>query len=238
LETISVAAQRIARIVQEFIKLSQVEGGLYETVDLGTVVRHAVGKFTDRDDAQDIAVLETVPPEPLLVKASAQLIDQVLHNILTNSLEAMPHGGRIDVQAGFSEGHHVYCSIRDSGYGIPPAELKRVFEPGYTTKVEAGVVRGIGLGLYTAERIIKSHGGTIWLESEEGKYTIVTFTLSRVPAEPDPRGDTVSFTEAGMSPRTDSDREPPAQSSAPLSTRTSGSFSPGGAPLTAEGTDG
>ncbi len=180
LDTISVAAQRIARIVQEFIKLSHVEGGHSEAVNLPDIVRHTVQKFEKRDDAQDVAITSALPHEPLLVKANPQLIDQVVNNILNNSLEAMPHGGRIDVQVGNAEGQTVYCSIRDSGYGIPTADLKRVFEPGYTTKVESGVVRGIGLGLYTAERIIKSHGGTIWLESEEGKYTLVKFTLPRI----------------------------------------------------------
>ncbi len=183
LDTISVAAQRIARIVQEFIKLSHVEGGHAETANLREIVHSAVEKFEAREDAQDIALLETLPPEPLWVKANPQLIEQVLTNILTNALEAMPHGGSIDVQAGTSDGNFVYCSVRDSGYGIPGGDLKRVFEPGYTTKIESGVVRGIGLGLYTAERIIKSHGGSIWLESEEGNYTLVTLTLPRQRGE-------------------------------------------------------
>lgn len=183
LDTISSAAHRIARIVQEFIKLSHVESGRAETVNLADLIQHAIGRFEARDEAQDVAITQTVPPEPLRVTANPQLIDQVLSSILTNSLEAMPHGGRIDVQAGLLEGHQVYCSIRDSGYGIPSADLKRVFEPGYTTKVESGVVRGIGLGLYTVERIIKSHGGSIFVESEEGKFTLVRFTLPRAQGE-------------------------------------------------------
>ncbi|HZQ10826.1 MAG TPA: GAF domain-containing protein, partial [Anaerolineae bacterium] len=161
LDTISIAAQRIARIVQEFIKLSHVEGGHAELVNLSDLIRQAVQRFEEREDAQDIAILDALPPEPLLVKANPQLIEQVINNILTNALEAMPHGGRIDVQGGSSDVNTVYCTIRDSGYGIPTSELKRVFEPGYTTKVESGIVRGIGLGLYTAQLIIKSHGGAI-----------------------------------------------------------------------------
>lgn len=188
LDTISVAAQRIARIVQEFMKLSQVEGGHAETINLADVVRHAVQKFEARDDAQDIAILQSQPTEPIMVKASPQLIDQVLNNILTNALEAMPYGGRIDVQAGTADEHQIFCAIRDTGYGIPASDLKRVFEPGFTTKVESGVVRGIGLGLYTAERIIKSYGGAIWLESEEGKYTIVKFALPRARGGNSPDG--------------------------------------------------
>lgn len=177
LDTISVAAQRIARIVQEFVTLTHVESGHAELVNFNALVSHAVQQFEGRDDAQDVAIITTLPPEPLMIRANPQLIGQVLYNILTNAIEAMPHGGRIDVQAGLSKGQMIFCSIRDSGYGIPSADLKRVFEPGYTTKVESGVVRGIGLGLYTAERIIKSNGGAIWLESQQGKYTSVTFTL-------------------------------------------------------------
>lgn len=177
LETISTAAQRIARIVQEFVKLSHVEGGHAESVNLSDLVSQAVLKFENRPDAQDVAVLLMLPPEPLWVNANPVLMEQVLQNILLNSLEAMPHGGRIDVTAGLREGSRIYCSIKDSGDGIPTADLKRVFEPGYTTKVESGTVRGIGLGLYTAERIIKSHGGAIEVDSREGEYTLVTFTL-------------------------------------------------------------
>jgi len=179
LDTIGIAAQRIARIVQEFIKLSHVEGGHTDKVDLNEIVRAALTKFEMREDAQDIAVQEALPSSPSPVIANVQLIDQLLQELLSNALEAMPHGGRIDVQVGSKDENLMFCTVRDSGYGIPASDLKRVFEPGYTTKIEAGVVRGIGLGLYTAERIIKGHGGTIWLESEESKYTAVTFTLPR-----------------------------------------------------------
>lgn len=179
LDTISIAAMRIARIVQEFIRLSHVEGGHTDKVDFNEIVRTALQKFELRQDSLDIAIVETLPPEPLMVVANPQLIDQVLYQIMSNALEAMPHGGRIDVSVARVDDEYASCAIRDSGYGIPAADLKRVFEPGYTTKVEAGVVRGIGLGLYTAERIVKSHGGSIRLESEEGKFTLVTFTLPR-----------------------------------------------------------
>ncbi|MBI4671843.1 MAG: GAF domain-containing protein [Chloroflexi bacterium] len=179
LDTISIAAQRIARIVQEFIKLSHVEGGHTDKVDLNEVVTAALTKFEARQDSLDVAVQAVLPPEPAVVIANAQLIDQVLNEILLNALEAMPHGGSIDAEVGIKDENLMYCTIRDSGYGIPASDLKRVFEPGYTTKIEAGVVRGIGLGLYTAERIIKGHGGAIWLDSEEGKYTAITFTLPR-----------------------------------------------------------
>jgi signal transduction histidine kinase len=183
LDTIGAAAQRIAQIVQEFTRLSQVEAGHSAHVDIGDLVAQVLGKFESRQDAQDIAVILSVPTGALFVRANPNLIEQALNNILVNCLEAMPHGGRIDVQAGRADADNVYCSIRDTGHGIPPGELKHVFEPGYTTKIEAGTVRGLGLGLYTAERIIKSQGGTIRVDSVVGQYCDVTFTLPRDPAE-------------------------------------------------------
>ncbi len=179
LEAISGAAQRIARIVQEFTTLSHIEGGHAEPINLVQLVHLAVERFQARDDSQDVAISQSVPSEPLWVRANPQLIEQVLNNLLVNALEAMPRGGGIDVTAGLADSEQIFCSVRDSGYGVPANDLKRVFEPGYTTKVESGVVRGIGLGLYTAERIIISHGGAIWIESQEGKYTVATFTLPR-----------------------------------------------------------
>lgn len=179
LDAIAVAAERIARIVQEFTRLSHMDSGHPDNVDLNELVRNAMQKFERRDDAQEISVRKTLPPEPVMVSANPQLVEQVLSQVLTNALEAMPHGGRLEIKVGRVDNAMAYCAIRDSGYGIPTSDLKRVFEPGYTTKVEAGVVRGIGLGLYTAERIVKSHGGAIWIESEEGKFTQVTFTLPR-----------------------------------------------------------
>lgn len=182
-ETISAAAQRIARIVQEFTKLSQFESVPFERVDLNQVIRQAIKQFEAHESLAshgiEIAVSQTPAPDGLLVEANPLLLYEVLDRILTNAVEAMPHGGRIDVQSGLTPDEMAFCSIRDTGPGIPAADLKRVFEPGYTTKVEAGTVRGIGLGLYTAERIIKSHGGRIWLESQEGSYTQVTFCLPR-----------------------------------------------------------
>lgn len=184
IETINVAAGRIARIVQEFVKLSDAERSSQyrqnaEMIDFAQLIREAVRRFEARDDAQDVAVTTRLPSEPLICPANAQLIGQVMTNILTNALEAMPRGGHIDVEAGLTDPGMVFCTVRDTGDGIPSADIKRVFEPGYTTKVESGIVRGIGLGLYTAERIVKSHGGTIHVESEEGQFTTVTFTLPR-----------------------------------------------------------
>lgn len=177
LETISIAAQRIARIVQEFMKLSQVESGHVQRLDLREIVSHTVRRFEGQESAQDVAMNLITGSEPLLVRVNPMLIDQVVSNILTNSLEAMPHGGMIEARIDVWDNDSVFCAIRDSGYGIPYSDLKRVFEPSYTTKVESGVVRGIGLGLYTAEQIIRSYGGTIAIESEEGHHTTVTFTL-------------------------------------------------------------
>lgn len=104
-------------------------------------------------------------------------ISQVLNNILINSVQAMPEGGNIWLEASCIESHgepqlplrpgtFVEISIRDEGYGIPPQNLEKIFDPYFTTKAE-----GSGLGLATAHSIIKKHKGWIKAESKVGVGT-------------------------------------------------------------------
>jgi len=74
----------------------------------------------------------------------------------------------------------VHIAISDTGGGIAPADLTRIFDPGYTTKVENGTVRGLGMGLYVSYGLAQTHGGTIDVESKLGQGS--RFTV-RLPAE-------------------------------------------------------
>jgi len=100
-----------------------------------------------------------------------QQIKQVLINLLKNALDAMPDGGRLTILSK-SENSHAKVSIVDSGSGIPPEMISRIFDPFYTTKE-----KGTGLGLAVCRKIIEEHGGKISIKSEEGKGTEITFIL-------------------------------------------------------------
>ena len=104
-------------------------------------------------------------------------VGQALHNIVINAREAMPEGGDLYVSAwnelvttqtqGPPPGRHVVISIQDSGQGIAPETLGRIFDPYFSTK-EMGTDRGLGLGLSIANSIIDQHGGAIGVASEIG----------------------------------------------------------------------
>jgi signal transduction histidine kinase len=102
-------------------------------------------------------------------------MERVFVNILKNSLEAMPEGGKLTVQSKKVK-DAVEVAFADTGVGIPKEALDRLFTPLFTTKA-----RGMGFGLAICKRIIEAHGGKISVESTVGKGT--TFTLI-IPVEP------------------------------------------------------
>lgn len=118
------------------------------------------------DLVKDFALNQKVPCEP-------QKIEQVLLNILTNALQAIPEKGRIDIRT-FAKDGFACVEIKDSGVGIPEQELDKIFDPFFTTK-PVGV--GTGLGLSISYDIIKKHHGDIKVESIEGKGTTFRIML-------------------------------------------------------------
>ena len=120
-----------------------------------------------------------VEAEPALpdVAVDPGQIEQVLLNLVTNALDAMPDGGRLTLTAR-RDGSGVSFAVVDSGGGIAPEDLPRVFEPLFTTKPRG---RGTGLGLPIAREIVLAHGGTVRLESRPGQGTraIVELPVAR-----------------------------------------------------------
>ncbi|WDT73574.1 MAG: ATP-binding protein (plasmid) [Candidatus Manganitrophus sp.] len=97
----------------------------------------------------------------------------VLISLIANSLDAMPEGGELRVSSqNQKNADRVEISIKDTGSGIPKAQMDKVFKPFYTTKS-----KGMGVGLSLAKRIIERHGGTLRLESEEGIGTTVSLHI-------------------------------------------------------------
>ena len=117
------------------------------------------------------------PGLPCLAADPAQLEQALLH-LVTNAIDAMPEGGRLELAAR-RDRKDVVLTVADTGAGIPAEDLARVFEPLYTTKPRG---RGTGLGLPIVREIVAAHGGTVSLESQPGRGTTA---LVRVPAAPE-----------------------------------------------------
>lgn len=116
-----------------------------------------------------------------LVTCNSQQLSQVLINLLVNAAHAITDQGNISIRTWSDQGS-VFLSVSDTGCGIPPQDLNRIFDAFYTTK-EVG--KGTGLGLSISSEIVRKHGGEIHVASEVGVGT--TFTV-RLPLEPLPSG--------------------------------------------------
>jgi two-component system sensor histidine kinase HydH len=123
--------------------------------------------------AAGIVLEQAIPATLPEVRADRDRLKQVLLNLVLNALEAMPSGGRLGLEAAVSPSGLV-LTVADTGGGIPPELLPRVFEPYVTTKT-----RGLGLGLAIARRIVEAHGGRIEAESRAGQGTRFRVTLPR-----------------------------------------------------------
>jgi signal transduction histidine kinase len=143
-----------------------------EQVDVSDLLRRTLAKLEVPESVEVSWSLGALAP----ISVDPGQVAQVLGNILTNALQAMPDGGELTISTapGSSGGKSVDISISDTGPGIPDEEMDELFEPLFTTKA-----RGIGLGLSVAQTLVQRHGGRIHVESSRGQGT--TFTV-RLPA--------------------------------------------------------
>lgn len=161
-------ANRIVGDLMKFARQSSLEmqlGDLRSTVE--TVVR--LTGYMARQSRVDLQA--DLPASPVMVNYDAQLIEQVLINLVQNGIQAMPQGGALAIQVR-EAGSQATITIKDSGTGIKPEHLNRIFDPFFTTK-PSGV--GTGLGLSVSYGIVSNHGGRIDVESVLGQGT--TFTV-------------------------------------------------------------
>jgi signal transduction histidine kinase len=122
-----------------------------------------------------VKVVHELAEDLPLIHGNAGKLQQVFLNLFLNAKDAMPHGGTLTVST--ANGSGVNAAIKDTGTGIEPENLRRIYDPFFTTKnnVREGERRGTGLGLAVSYGIIQEHAGKIHVESEPGKGT--TFYL-------------------------------------------------------------
>ena len=172
-------ADRLAQMVNELGELSRIESGqvpLVKTpVSIGEVIRQVVERLNPQAERAGVhvSVGDTVGLPQVTV--DAERVGQVLVNILHNAIKFTPGGGRITISARVESGR-MLVSVADTGIGIAPEDLPRVFERFYKAdKSRSG--GGTGLGLAIAKHIVQLHGGEIWAESQLGKGSTFTFSL-------------------------------------------------------------
>ena len=177
-------SERLTGIVEELLDLDRMESGR-TLLDLERLSPHALAQDSlepilaeSRD--KGIALTNTVPDNLPEVLGDAKRLQHVLANLLSNALRFTSPGGTISISA--EAGHDQVCfTVTDTGTGIPPEHVNRVFEPFYRVPGQ-GQPAGVGLGLAIVREIVKVHGGSVGLTSEPGKGSAFWFTLPQ--AEP------------------------------------------------------
>ncbi len=155
---------RAARIVNGLLEFARNRDEERHPVDLGPLVAESLDLVAQRRDQRRVALELRLPESPLMVEGSDGELQQVITNLALNAIDAMPGGGTLTVEAAAEDGH-ARLVVADTGHGIEPERLERIFEPLFSTKVDQG---GTGLGLSISYDIVRRHGGSMSVESELG----------------------------------------------------------------------
>jgi CheY-like chemotaxis protein/anti-sigma regulatory factor (Ser/Thr protein kinase) len=174
------ALDRGAKLTQQLLTFARRSPLNPEVIDLGRRVTD-LRDLLDRSLREDISVVIDMPAGLWLVEADASQLEVAVLNISVNARDAMPNGGLIRIAALNVRGEtpaedQVHLSVSDTGTGMGPELVDKVFEPFFTTK---GVGQGTGLGLSQVYGFARAAGGTVQIDSEEGRGTTVTIALPR-----------------------------------------------------------
>jgi signal transduction histidine kinase len=182
LETIEGETDRLIRLVNDLLILSRADSDALnlqrDEVDLAALARMVAGRMASRAEARDLTVAVEAGFEARAAWADPDRMEQVLVNLLDNAIKYSRPGGVVTVRIdGGAEGL-VRVRVQDEGIGVPAEDLDRIGERFYRAdRARSRAEGGSGLGLAIAEALVKAQGGRLWLESEEGRGTLVTFTL-------------------------------------------------------------
>jgi signal transduction histidine kinase len=182
LTIMSEQTERISRIVNGLYQFSQAAGSNMDTVQINALLRKVLQLFEHEHKYDYIRNAMNLEENLPAIQGNVDTLSQVFFIMLSNARDAMPKGGELSISTksvpseNSAEGMSGWIEIqfRDTGHGIPEAEIDRIFDPFFTTKASKN---GTGLGLSLSYGIIQSHGGTIHVESQVNKGTTFTIRL-------------------------------------------------------------
>jgi signal transduction histidine kinase len=192
LKCLTIADERVDHLnnlISDLLDLSKIEANQYlinlKVDDLDLLIKNTVSSLTPIFQNKDLHLEMQIPPHLSSVYMDAPKINQVLTNLLSNAIKFTPSGGEIQIivsqdvsQTGHNSGRFVQVDISDTGIGIAPDQMEKIFEKFY--QVDHSATReydGTGLGLPIAKKIVELHNGKIWVRNKEPQGSIFSFTL-------------------------------------------------------------
>ncbi|PYR61474.1 MAG: PAS domain-containing sensor histidine kinase, partial [Acidobacteria bacterium] len=176
-------SERLNDTIRSFLAYARPQRSSMLEIDVRRIVTDAAALLENSAELTPAhKVVADVPADPLLFRADEAQLRQIVWNLATNGLRAMPHGGKLrlsvrqDADAPGNPGR-VVISVADEGVGIPPEEMDGIFQP-----FRGAFARGTGLGLSIVHRIVSDYGGEVQVTSERGAGTTVNVVLPMTAA--------------------------------------------------------
>ncbi|MHB8481366.1 MAG: sensor histidine kinase [Nitrospiria bacterium] len=181
-DNMKVEVERLNDIVEGFLRYAKPSTLLRQLTDLNELIGETLAFLTPEADRQQVKIFKQFERNLPQMLIDYHQIRQALINLVINALQAMPVGGEIRVFTSlhFQPQEEVIISIQDTGGGIPPENLNRLFDPYFTTRS-----RGFGLGLSIVDRIIQEHNGRIEVKSSPGEGATFTIFLPVIHGDQD-----------------------------------------------------
>jgi signal transduction histidine kinase len=167
------AAGRMRELLADLADASCGNKSISEICKLSDIVTGASEAALPTAETQNVQILYDIP-DGLQILLQRLRIERVFFNLITNALEAMPHGGTIRIAARKAN-NRVLIAVEDTGPGVPIGIRDRLFEPFVT----AGKDHGLGLGLALSRQTVLDHGGEMWYEPAQGARFVICLPLSR-----------------------------------------------------------
>ena len=164
-------ANRLKNVLDDFLRFAGRFELTPETVDIRRLVDEMVVFFAPQAEAARVVMRTSLPDSPVVCKVDVGLLKQAVLNLVINAVQAMEAGGELIIAVGSDRGSGT-VEVIDTGPGIAPKDLPRIFEVYYSTRKG-----GTGLGLPIIRRIVREHGGAIRAESDLGKGTRFVISL-------------------------------------------------------------
>lgn len=182
-EIIHASAQRLARLIDNILNISRIEAGTVRIskspMSIAMVAKEALDMIRPSAEEKGLTLTDELPPVVYRVLADRDLLYQAILNLLSNAVKYTPAGGAVELRMiPQEECRKIKLEVRDSGVGIPKADLPRMFEKFFRVEKNKEMAKGTGLGLPLVKQIVEAvHDGELTLTSEEGVGSAFTVTL-------------------------------------------------------------
>jgi PAS domain S-box-containing protein len=173
LKIIDEEGKRCEKIVQDLLEFARPREADFIATDVGEVINKTIDMVASRVYKQKVEAVSEIEAKMPQIHADPQQLQQVLANLCLNALDAMPEGGKLTLSAAANSSNQIIITVADTGFGMDSETAAKIFQPFFTF----GKRKGMGLGLPICDRIVKSHGGTIDMESRPGQGTTFRILL-------------------------------------------------------------